>query len=67
MTELKRLISYLLYGLFIMDLSLLSIIKTNNWSADNFKKTSHPMSCTIGPAIQSGDTGQWIPFLTAVN
>ena len=50
-----------------MDLSLLSIIKTNNWSANNFKKTSHPMSCTIGPAIQSGDTGQWLSFLTAVN
>ena len=30
-----RLISYLLYVLFILDLSLQSI-KTNNWSADNF-------------------------------
>ena len=30
----------LLYGLFIMDLSLWSI-KTNNWSADNLKKTRH--------------------------
>ena len=28
----------LIYGLFIMDLSLRSI-KTNNWSADNFKRT----------------------------
>ena len=25
------------------------------------------MSCTLEPAIQSGDTGQRIPFLTAVN
>ena len=49
-----------------MDLSLLSM-KTNYWSADNFKKTSHPMSCTTGPAIQSGDTSQWITILAAVN
>ena len=38
MIERTRLISCLLYGLFIMDLSLLSI-KTNNWPADNFLKT----------------------------
>jgi len=25
------------------------------------------MSCTLEPAIQSGDTGQQIPFLTVVN
>ena len=25
------------------------------------------MSCTPEPAIQSFDTGQWIPFLIAVN
>ena len=37
MTEWTRLISYLLFGLFIMELSLRSM-KTNNWSADNFKK-----------------------------
>ena len=37
MTERTRLISYLLHGLFIMDQSLRSI-KTNNWSAGNFKK-----------------------------
>ena len=49
-----------------MDLSLQSI-KTNNWSADNFKKHNTSMSCTIEPTIQSGDTGQQIPFLTAVN
>ena len=49
-----------------MDLSLQSI-KTNNWSADNFKKHNTSMSCTIEPTIQSGDTGQRIPFLTAVN
>ena len=35
MNERTRLISYLLCGLFIMDLSLQSI-KTNNWSADIF-------------------------------
>ena len=40
MTERTRLVIYLLYGLFIMNLSLRSI-KTNNWSADNFKKTRH--------------------------
>ena len=40
MTEWMRLKRYLLCGLFIMDLSLRSI-KTNNWSADNFKKIRH--------------------------
>ena len=49
-----------------MDLGLQSI-KTNNWSADNFEKHVTSMSCTLEPAIQSGDTGQRIPFLTAVN
>ena len=40
-TERVRLISYLiLYALFIMDLSVWSI-KTNNWSADNFKRRHH--------------------------
>ena len=66
MTERTRLMSYLLYGLFIMDLSLRSI-KTNNWSAHNFKKHVTSMSCTLEHAIQSGDTGQQIPFLIAVN
>ena len=46
MTEWTRLISYLLNGLFIMDLSLRSI-KTNNWSADNFKKKVTSVSCTL--------------------
>ena len=46
MTERTRLISYLLYGLFIMDLSLRSI-KTNNWSADKCKKLVTSMSCTL--------------------
>ena len=50
-----------------MDLSLQSI-KTNNWSADNFKKTCHLNAhLTLGPAIQSAETGPEIPFLTAVN
>ena len=42
MTKRMRWISYLLYtyGLFIKDLSLWSI-KTNIWSADNVKNTSH--------------------------
>ena len=39
MTEQMRSISYLLYGLFIMGLSLRSI-KTNNWSVDNLKNPS---------------------------
>ena len=56
MPERERLISCLLYGLFIMDLSMQSI---NYWSADNLKNMS--------PAIQSGDTSQRIPFLTTVN
>ena len=47
-----------------MDLGLQS---TNNWSVDNFKKHVTSMSCTLEPAIQSGDIGQQIPFLTAVN
>ena len=59
-------VNKLLYGLFIMDLGLQSI-KTNNWSADNFEKHVTSMSCTLEPAIQSGDTGQQIPFLTAAN
>ena len=25
------------------------------------------MTCTLEPAIQSGDTGQWMAFLTAVD
>ena len=37
-------------------------IKTNNWSADNYKKHVTSMSCTFEPVIQSGDTGQHIPF-----
>ena len=61
MTERTRLVIYLLYGLFIMNLSLRSI-KTNNWSADNFKKHVTSMSCTLEPALQSGATGQRIPF-----
>ena len=61
MTERTRLVIYLLYGLFIMNLSLRSI-KTNNWSADNFKKHVTSTSCTLEPALQSGATGQRIPF-----
>ena len=49
-----------------MDLNLRSI-KTNNWWADDFKKNVTSMSCTLELAIQSGDTGQRIPFLPAVN
>ena len=49
-----------------MDLSLQSI-KTNKWSVDNFKKHVTLMNCTLEPAIQSGDTGQQVPFLIAVN
>ena len=37
-------------------------IKTKNWSADNFKKHVKAMSYTPEPAIQSGYTGQQIPF-----
>ena len=47
--------------LFFMNLGLRSI-KTNNWSADNFKKHVTSMSCTLEPALQSGATGQQIPF-----
>ena len=50
-----------------MDLSLRSIIKTNNWLVDNLKRHVTSMSCELEPMIQSGDTGQHIPFLTAVN
>ena len=50
MTERTRLVIYLLYGLFIMNLSLRSI-KTNNWSADDFKKHVTSMSCTLEPAL----------------
>ena len=40
---------------------------TNNWSVNNFKKHVTSMSCTLELAIQSGDTGLRISFLTAVN
>ena len=49
-----------------MNLSLWSM-KSNIWSADNFKKHVNSVSCTPEPAIQSGYTGQQIPFLRAVN
>ena len=65
-TKKTTLISYFSHGLFIMDLSLRSI-KTKNWSADTLKKHVTSISCTLEPVMQSGDTGQWIPFLTAVN
>ena len=40
----------------IMDMSLRSF-KTNNWSADNYKKQVTSTRCALQPAIQSGDTG----------
>ena len=43
-----------------MDLSLQS-----SWIT--LKKHITSVSCTLDPAIQSCDTGQWIPYLTAVN
>ena len=51
----------------LLTLSLQSI-KTNHWSVDNLKK-KHITSVTgtLEPTIASGDTGQQIPFLTAVN
>ena len=61
MTKQTRSISYLLYGLFIMDLSLRSI-KTNNWSADKFKKQVTSMSCTLEPAIQAMTLVNGCPF-----
>ena len=45
-----------------MDMSLRSI-KTNNWPAVNFKKQVTLMSCTLEPAMQSGNTGQRMPIL----
>ena len=60
-TEQTRSISYLLYGLFIMDLSLRSI-KTNNWSADKFKKHVTSMSFTLEPAIQAMTLVNGCPF-----
>ena len=61
MNKQTRSISYLLYGLFIMDLSLRSI-KTNNWSADKFKKQVTSMSCTLEPAIQAMTLVNGCPF-----
>ena len=50
-----------------MDLTLQSIItKTNSWIT--LKKTHHFSELyVLDPAIQSCDTDQWIPYLTAVN
>lgn len=31
------------------------------------KHDTFKFSCTLEPAIQSGNNGQWIPFLAAVN
>ena len=36
-------------------------MKTSNLSAENFKKALDLDGWTPEPAIQSGDTGQWIP------
>ena len=44
-----------------MDLSLRSI-KTNNWSADKFKKQVTSMSCTLEPAIQAMTLVNGCPF-----
>ena len=53
--------------LFIMDLNLQSI-KTNNWPADNFKKHHlNELYIWAVRSIQSGDTGQLMPLLTAGN
>ena len=41
--------------------------KTFNLSADNFKKYSTLDGPTPEPAIRSGDTGQQIPWFTAIN
>ena len=48
-----------------MDLSLQSVI-TNSWITVK-KHACTSVSCKLDPAIQSCDTGQWIPYLTAVN
>ena len=61
MTEWTRLISYLLHGLFIMDLSLQSI-KTNNWSADYFKKLVTSMSCTLASRYSQVTLVSGYPF-----
>ena len=48
--------SYLLYGLFIIDLiSLRSILKPTSGQQITLKKHFTSMSCTLEPAIQSGD------------
>ena len=61
MTEWTRLISYLLHGLFIMDLSLQSI-KTNNWSADYCKKLVTSMSCTLASRYSQVTLVSGYPF-----
>ena len=61
MTQWTRLISYLLHGLFIMDLSLQSI-KTNNWSADYFKKLVTSMSCTLASRYSQVTLVSGYPF-----
>ena len=51
-----------------MDLSLWSI-EINNWSADKLKKhthTQHLNELSLEPALQSGDTGQWMLILSVV-
>ena len=49
-----------------MDLSLQSI-KTNSWITVKKKHVCTSVSCKLDPTIQPCDTGQWIPYLTAVN
>ena len=60
-TERTMLISYLLYGIFIKDLTL-RLNKSNNWLGDNLKKLFTSMSCTHEPAIHLSDTSQRISF-----
>ena len=42
-------------------------LKTSNLTADNFKKILDLYGSALEPAIQTGDTGQRIPCLPAVN
>ena len=54
--------SYLLHGLFIMDLILRSI-KVNNWSADIFKNTSRQWIVHLSPLFSHATLVSGYPFL----
>ena len=64
MTKQTRLISIKAFSLWTWACNQL---KPTTGQQITLKKHATSVSCTVEPTIQPGDTGQQIPFLTAVN